>query len=312
MTTKYASYQKCLGINNRTNREDVKSPAAPKPFNPKDEDVSYELSAAENIDIDHALMPSRRAGFEEVDTTPTYSLWSNQNRTLAYCVRNSFLCLINMDYTFTAIKHVLSNDFVFQETPDGIYVTNGQVIYMLNEAVVSDLPIVTQNFKAQIPAGSCMEYFRGRLYVAVGSVLWFSDAFRFFQRDMRYNFKAFSDDIELVAATVDGLYVAAGGITYFLTGDNPHKFDLRPIAGFGAIHGSRTYISGTRIKEGLYGGIVPVWASSEGPCYGFPAGKLSTPMSSKYIMPAGLVGASIVRPRTDKTEGYTQVITTIR
>jgi len=312
MATKTISYQNCLGINTRKNLEDIKSPIAPKPYPAEFDALAYEVSVANNIDIDAASMPSRRNGFEALDEVPTYSLWANHEKTIAFCVRNSFICRILLDLTFNPLREVQSNDFIFQETPDGIYASNGQSIYCIKDLSVDDLLLVDQPFKAQMPACTIMEYFRGRLYAVVGKVLWFSDAFRFFKRDMRTNFKVFPYDIDMVAATIDGLYVSAGGITYFLVGDNPHKFDLRSIAGVGAIRGSRAYISGTRIKEGLYTGLVPVWATPDGICYGYPAGKLSIPTASKYIMPTGSIGASLVRPMEDKQNGYTQIISTVR
>jgi hypothetical protein len=312
MATKIISYQNCLGLNTRKHTEDIKSPDAPKPYPANFESLAYEVDTALNIEIDAANMPNRREGYVAIDAVDTHSLWANHERSEAYCIRGSWLCSIDTSFNVTPLHFVGPERMMFQEVPGAIYATNGTQLLTIVDGVVTNLPSVSQDFKAQMVAGQCISFFRGRLYVAKDDVLWFSDAFRFFKRDMRFNFKPFSGFVDMVAYTVDGLYVSAGGITYFLTGDNPHKFDLRPIAGYGAIYGSLTYVNGSQIKDGLYNGEVPVWASTEGLCFGYPAGKMVNMTSDKFIMASGSYGASLARPRLDTGDGYTQFITTIR
>ena len=310
--TKMISYQSCLGIQNRKPTEDLKQPTTPYYAALARDELTYEAFKADNIDIDNAMMPSRRQGVDLLSSTVAHSLWSTQDRLTAYCISGNDLCKLNTDYSLSVILYgVGSAPMVFQEVPGLILYTNGRVNGFIQDNVAYPIPDTTQQFRIKLPAGQCMEYYRGRVYVGSGSVIWFSDAFRFFRLDGRRNFKQFPDEIDLMAATTDGIYVACGGITYFMEGVNPHKFELRPVAGYGAYRNTRRLISGEKIGNGGITEDVAIWTGEEGICCGMPAGKLLNITMEKYKMPSGLVATSLVVPDTPNGN-YAQYITIIK
>ena len=307
MQTKTQSYQECLGIQNRKHTEDLKQPVSyPR-------DLSYEVSVADNVDIDNAKMPSCRKGYELLGSGVS-DLWANKDATEAYCISNNNLCRYYSSSNKSIIMYNVPGPVVFQEVNDMVFFTNQRIVGYIHEGVAQLIPDTTQLFRMPLPAGQCMEYFMGRIYVAVGKVLWFSDAFRYFRLDHRRNFKQFPDNISLIAAAHNtGLYVAAGDITYFLEGQNPHKFELRSVAGYGAYSGTRKSVLRSKIGEGdaQDDHEVPIWTAHEGVVAGFPSGNLRNLTIEKYVMPVGLSAASMINSNANG-EGYTQFITSIK
>jgi hypothetical protein len=309
MQTKTISYQECLGIQNRKRTEDLKQPAAyPR-------DLTYEVSIADNIDIDNAHMPNRRKGFDLLGSYGLRSMWANKSKTKAYCVKNNNLCALNIAAGFPVLMYGVQPPVVFQEVNDMTFFTNERIIGYIQEGVAQLVPNTTQLFRLPLPAGQCMEYFRGRVYVGRGKTLWFSDAFRYFRLDGRRNFKQFPDEIDIIAtAHGSGLYVVAGNITYFLEGQNPHKFELRSVAGYGAYRGTRTEAFRSKIGESTQAEDdheVPVWTAHEGIVAGLPGGNLKNMTLDKYIMPIGLSAASMINMNVNN-EGFSQFITSIK
>ena len=300
-----------MGINNRKRTEDLKQPVVP--FRPglSPDDLTYEVRVADNIDIDNARMPNRRAGVDFV-MSGISNVWATRDKLQAFCLVSGNLCKLLVDFsTPLLMPGVGSTQMIFQEIENYVFYSNGATAGYIQNGVAHPIPETTELFRIKLPAGQCMESFRGRIYVGAKNVLWFSDAYRYFRLDARRNFKQFPDEIDLVAATIDGLYVVSGGITYFLTGDNPHKFELRPVAGYGAYRNTRQTILGTKIGKGEYVGDVPMWTGTEGICCGFPSGKLASLTIDNYIMPEGITAASLVNINANN-EGYAQYITTIR
>jgi hypothetical protein len=311
MPTRLISYQLCLGINNRKPTEDLQQPTHPYRPGLAPEDLAYEARIADNIDVDNASMPSRRQGTELL-TTGVTNVWATADKLQAFCLVAGDLCRLNLDHTTEVlVRECGTAPMIFQEIENLIFFSNGGTAGYIKDRVAYAIPETTEQFRLKLPAGQCMESYRGRLYVGAGKVMWFSDAYRYFRLDGRKNFKQFPDEVDLIAATTDGLYVVSGGITYFLTGDNPHKFELRPVAGYGAFRGTRRLIHGSKVGKGEYQGEIPMWTGAEGICCGLPSGRLLNLSVEKYIMPEGQSAASMVNINVNGA-GYSQYITTIK
>jgi hypothetical protein len=310
--TKMGSWQNCLGVQNRKHTEDLKQPTFPYRPGLTPDELSYEVSKADNIDIDAAMMPNRRRGTDLISATGIRNIWSTQDKLQAFCVQNGALCRLNPDYSTVILASGFGDtQVVFQEVPGMILFSNGTEIGYIINGTAAPVPDTTQQFRIKLPACQCMEYYRGRVFVGKGKILYFSDAFRFFRLDARKNFKQFPDEIDLIAATTDGIYIACGGITYFMDGENPHKFELRPVAGYGAYRNTRQLISGSKLGQGDFPGDVAIWTGEEGVCCGLPSGSLKNITTERYKMPTGLTAASLIVPDVPG-ENYPQFITTIK
>lgn len=83
-----------------------------------------------------------------------------------------------------------------------------------------------------MPAGSCIAYHAGRLLVAVGSVLVYSEPFTPHLRDVAAGYEMFPAPITCIAAVEGGVFVMADQ-TYFAPGGFPAQ-GLRAVLAYGA------------------------------------------------------------------------------
>ena len=303
---KTRSFRKCLGINNRSSVDALVLPDYKNEY-------AYELEKGENMDIDDTFSPSLRAGVSLIRNIPTHSIWATADEKKAFCVQNDSLCRLYPDLTTSVIAVGFpKNRVAYVEVNGVVYLTNYFKIGSITNYVFTEFVDINQVYKIKMPAGQDIEYFWSRLYVARDNILWFSDALRFNRLNLIQNFKVFPAEIDLIAATENGMYVSAGGVTYFLEGTNPHKFTLRPVAPYGAYRGQKIIVPGELILKGATTKPVPVWASSEGMCAGLPSGELLNLTMNNYIMPEGHSFACFLKKDKTKKEGYSQLITTVK
>lgn len=96
--------------------------------------------------------------------------------------------------------------------------------YVVFDSVLAAGPELRTRYLRPMPAGDAVVYYRGRLYVASGNVLWYSDPMFYGLCDVAKNFLLFPGDITALVAGSDGLFVGADQL-YQLTGKGPGEFE---------------------------------------------------------------------------------------
>jgi hypothetical protein len=163
------------------------------------------------------------------------------------------------------------------------------------------------NYKYPLPAGQLLEYYKGRLYVASGNYLYFSDPYADYY-DQRRSVYQFNGEITLLRAVESGIFIADGK-THFLKGDSPLEFQkIENILDSDAIIYSDGRILGEYIgkKVGLE---YAIWTSTKGICIGDPEGS-AVIVSDSYAMQYSSYrrGAGLFW-KTDGKEQYIGVLT---
>lgn len=92
---------------------------------------------------------------------------------------------------------------------------------------------VKEKLLAPMPAGSCIAHGAGRLLVAVGALLVFSEPFEPSLRSLSAGYELFPDTITCVAAVEGGVFVATEQATYFAPGGFPSQ-SLQEVLAYGA------------------------------------------------------------------------------
>lgn len=93
--------------------------------------------------------------------------------------------------------------------------------------------VLETQFMFPVPPAQHLAAYNGRIYLAVGPYLYWTETFRYGQ--VRANsFVMFPADITLLAAGSDGLYVASD-TTRFLQGAQPQDFEAREVLPYGAV-----------------------------------------------------------------------------
>lgn len=172
--------------------------------------------------------------------------------------------------------------------------------------VTSGKPLVTQHLEA-LPPGQLIRRFQGRLYVAQGSFLLFSDPLRFHLWAADDNYIVFPERITALEPTHDGLYVVAGK-TYFLAGTDPKQFHLREVAPTGAAEGTGTQVPGVVFPDLKTAHPVAYWFSERGPVVGMPGGQIVYLLDGRIAVNQYLRGSTLLREQ----HGVRQLITTLQ
>lgn len=204
-------------------------------------------------------------------------------------------------------------------TDKAIYVTatNGEVMYQaivipntdttvnyLNAGYDLRLPLNTQ-FGCAAPIGHMLAWFKGKMIVAQGNVLWPSVSGRYELFMLDKEFLELESEINMLAPVEDGIFIGADR-TYFMSGLWNGVPIRTVVAGYPAIPGTLAYEQGDYVGDGI-AGRVAYWSSPRGHCIGANGGQFKNITESRYSFPSGQRGAGIVR----QSQGINQYLAVI-
>jgi hypothetical protein len=272
----------------------------------------HQLKYAYNIDISDKGRPSRRGGNNKV-VTPSgtvHSMWGDDK--MCFYVENGVLKRLHEDYTSTTLRTGVSNYHMnFVEVNDKYYYTNPTLFGYIYNGVDQNIATPTEDHKYRHSPGQHIEYYNSRIYVARNNIIWYSDVNYLNQVDRRYSFMQFENEITMMKAVSDGIWICVGDHlkqnTYFMQGATREEFTLRSFASYGCIENSEVKIKdGSKVGEGLTGSIV-MWASDGGICIGANGGRFINITDGKFNTPDRRFGAGLFRDEN----GLAQYITTL-
>lgn len=116
------------------------------------------------------------------------------------------------------------------------------------------LPCRTE-FLSPAPAGTVTAFWRGRVLVAVGSVMWASMAGRWQHFNMRRDFKQFSAPITLIQPVDDGVFVGTEEELCFLSGTEFDKLSYTRVVEGRVVLGSGVAVRGELVQQGEGAGL---------------------------------------------------------
>lgn len=138
-----------------------------------------------------------------------------------------------------------------------------------------------------LPSGTEIKSHKGRLWVSLGSFLFFSEAMAPGLYDPRKNFFAFGSDILMFEPVDEGIYVGTSGSIYFLRGAKPNEMSLELVAMNGAVRHSSMLVNVNQLDGSYIDTKKPcaVWISPEhGYQIGKPSGTVLSPQADKVSL----------------------------
>lgn len=187
---------------------------------------------------------------------------------------------------------------------------NGDVLYhvmdlpagttqMLLGVAQPKKPLTTQ-FLEVMPAGQSVRYYAGRLWVAAGKVLVYSEPQRYGQTRLPQNRITLPDWIDMAEPVGNGedgggLYVAAGERTYWLGGTEPAQMNAayRYPMGGGVVPGTPVRVNGSMFGLQTSDPVI-YWLARNGvACLGLPGGVVVPLREGQVIAPSADGGASL-------------------
>ena len=146
------------------------------------------------------------------------------------------------------------------------------------------------------PSGDIIDYYNGRIYVANGNIVWYSEPLLYELFRLRSNYLIFESPVAVLSSVRNGIWVATEKKTYFLSGDNP-PFKFNDKQNYGGIKGTSQKIPSASIKK-EYQDSISMWATSMGVCVGFSDGTFENLTGEYYRFDNASSGVSLFR--TDK------------
>lgn len=142
--------------------------------------------------------------------------------------------------------------------------------------------VAETQFKSRMVGGSYVRYWRGRLLVARGRKLYFSDPLRYGLYDQSGGWVAFPARIDFVEPVEGGVYVALKDMgVHFLAGESPSKWELRVADIVPAQANTSLLVPTAQMKLDMQNipDWVAVWLTSKGFALGLPSGLVVYPQA---------------------------------
>lgn len=164
-------------------------------------------------------------------------------------------------------------------------------------------------YLSPMPAGDFVRWHAGRLYTAKNGTLYFSEPMRPHLHNPAKGYIPFSGHIAFVEAVADGIYVGDSRGVWFLSGNDPVKFEKNRVSGHRAVPWSSTIVQASAFSGEIVDSKLPValWLSEAGYVVGLPGGTAIEVNAERVQVAKGLTGRTAFVFRG----GRKQVITTV-
>jgi hypothetical protein len=210
---------------------------------------------------------------------------------------------------------VTKNIYLSRPNGDTLYLAFSVAANVVVAAYAGDAKELTYDLKTQFlsppPAGHIAGYFNGRVYVAVGDVLFPSEPFAYELFDLRA-YIPLSARCTLLAPLEDkealdqpgmssGIFVGTTGNCGVLVGSKPEDFRYVPKVDYGAIEGAMDYVEGTHYADGAAGARkLPMWLTTQGVCVGLPNMEIRNVTAPRFSATFSGTGAAVFQPDSQR------------
>ena len=283
-------YQNSKGLNNKLDpaRENFDSEKGVQWF-----------AESVNIDYDLSGRPSRRRGYSTTAiTAATHSLFSLGAVCLG--VSGSSLLLIGSDFDTTVLATlvgqgrmsyaVVENRIYYSNGVDKGYVLDGVVHSWAAPSTIYG-PTVGRVYSTP-PAGNILASHAGRIYIAAGNVLWYTEPYGPNIVDFARGSLSFDSEITMVRPVKEGMFVSTQTVVWFLRGNTPLEYVWEQAHKNTAVRGTDADFMMEDVGDQLMG-IGIVWTGKDGVCIGMPDGKAVNLTSKVVTFKVGTLGAAI-------------------
>jgi len=251
-------------------------------FNP--ETGITDLAAAYNIDYDYTGRITRRKGYNQKIAVSAHSLFCERD---AFFVTGTSLCLLYQDLSgYREIATVTEGARVsYAQVADMTFWVNGFEKGVIQNGVNSDwvkgdyYGPTSHRVLSDPPIGTIVRAFNGRMYIAMGSWLFYSDPFSLNAFDLSRGFLMFEGQIQMVAPVAGGIFVGTDIGVWYLSGNGPQRFEQRKVSTEPVFRGTDAKVNLASIglamltEDRVNEGEGVMWTGPEGIYLGAPGGR---------------------------------------
>lgn len=277
-----------------------------------------ELERGINIDIDDAGQVRRRRGYARRALGHYHSLRQIAGQHLV--VKNGMLGTLDFAYNFTPLLQVGPETVRYVAVGDTIYfasdVVNGKI--MQGNVVpwgsqsgtgqwvspvmrpTETLGLVSGRMLTAPPMASALEVYKGRIYLAAGRVLWATELYLYDLVDKTKNFLTFEDDLTMIAAVTNGIYIGTASQLLFLQGTFTKGMQMSVIMETGVIADSLVTVPYSKaVPQARQGpvpeGYGPMFMTNAGICVALDGGTVYNLTQDHVVFPDAVRAAALYR-----------------
>lgn len=244
-----------------------------------------------------------------VGTYPGHSMFCNKGDAFLVQDRvdDAAIMRVNLDFSLGGVRSGLTkgNRVAFCQVGAQTLYANGVTAGVIENGASSAWPDQTEHVGANttrvfypFPTGAVhLEYWLGRVWAAVGSVIYVSEEYAI----GKFNFKKrnfpFGHDVVMMKAVEGGMWVSTTEEIGFIERADTFaalkwvpKSARRPAHEWSASH-ELVDLSNTKLQ---IPGQSAVWSSDDGLCVGTQDGQLVVDTENRLIYPTGAMGATVV------------------
>jgi len=224
---------------------------------PADRLAPDELERGQNIDLDDLGAVHSRRGYTKVADGAFHSVFTAGGTT--YGAKDGALGVIRPDYSFETLQAGVGLDpIAYVTVGDQVFFSSGTVSGVIRDGTVgawgaqvspgewnspvinptTTLGAIAGKLLGAPPMATALTQYKGRIYLAQGNVLWATELFLYHYVDKTRNFFQFEDEITVLGAVTNGIYVGTRSRLYFLGGDKLTELSTSQVQMFGALPGS--------------------------------------------------------------------------
>lgn len=260
------------------------------------------LRNAVNVDLDTAGNARRRSGYTRViGGAATRCGFSCDAGT--FYVDGVTLMRLNDDDTATALFNGIAGEVVSYEYFNGVvYLSDGIVTKRITAGSVYDWSIdfhlSDDTDYMAIPPGTIVRHHNGRMYVASGNLIWFTDPFTLGSVHRQRNFLQFTSPVSIMEPVNGGIWIVTDE-TYFYAGGGPDDFTPVLQLNYGAAPGTAVRVTNSNDV---------MWYSDRGVVVATNDGQIKNLQEASVAVEIGEVGAAVIR----EENGIRQFIASVR
>lgn len=187
---------------------------------------------------------------------------------------------------------------------------NGTTLYLAGEVAIGTLsysisagrydngqPLSLQ-FVSKPPPGRIVRHFRGRMYIADGKTIWYTEPGALDHVRLADNFYQFPDDVAVMEPVLGGVWIVADK-TYFYPGTGPDDFTQQSLLDYGALYGTAKRVPNSNDV---------MWYSDRGAVIATADGRIKNLQEENVAAEAGSSGAALIR----ESNGVRQFIASVK
>lgn len=243
------------------------------------------LVEAVNVDIDKAGHVTSRMSWTKVDSANVRSLFEHAGKT--YGVVDGVVGELHaggfQGYAPVTgkVSWAVLNGSPISADMDGVFLVSNGSVHQLD--VGNPTADEALEFQLQpMPGGQWVEYWQGRVIVARGTTLFFSEPLRYGVYDPLRGYIQFEQQISWLAPLPSGIFVGLRDTVRFLSGSDYRQLEQRVVGG-PSWPGAAQVITSPNMPSDLIKDAdkVAVWMTDVGFAVGLPSGEVIHPQQDR-------------------------------